>query len=395
MRSQFKMIIGLLLLGLLTFSFNIGSTLALAVQSKSVFSPPHGPLSPFPTTIKETDTPYVTATPTLISGVLSCNTVAPGVTCTNYGTYLDYNINIVVTGINGTANDISIGTYIQTTNPGYVGMSSNFTHCETSAFTGNTISSAVAIEPWGGTPTTYPYFFSGAGVNVCTTNHVVNDWRYVQAFSGNWNWLSVKGNVDWPITGYSVVGHIYLYSNQNFMTVTPTRTPTKTLTPTVTKTPTVTRTPTITPTSIAQCHGSTCNGYYASSKGCDIDAQSYLARNLYNTVGTKIGEVHFRYSDTCLAQWAQIISVTNNSFYAEDSIRWGNMDYTSDMWPATGQIFYVNGTLYTLMYGVDGPVLPPALVCGSASVSTPVSYPPLTPPINLNSPYGLNNCMAR
>jgi hypothetical protein len=96
MRGQFKqlkMVIGLLLVGLLTLSFNVGNTLALAAQTKSTLIAPYVPLSPFPTTIRETDTPYVTATPTPISGVLSCDTVASGVTCTNYGTYLDYNIN--------------------------------------------------------------------------------------------------------------------------------------------------------------------------------------------------------------------------------------------------------------------------------------------------------------
>lgn len=294
-----------------------------------------------------------------------------------------------------TAFDTFIGTYKQTTNPGYMGMSSNFTHCETSSYINNTVSSAVGISPWGGAGVLYPAFISGAGTNVCVTNQVANDWRYVQAYSGNTNWLKVKGNVDWPITGYSIVGHIYLYSNQNFMTVTPTSTPTKTLTPTVTKTPTATRTPTITPTSVALCHGSTCNGYFAPSKKCDVDAKNRDFRYLYNAENIQIGYVYFRYSDACFAQWAQIISATNNSFYAEDSIRWGNIDYTSDMWPAAGQIFYVNGTLYTHMYGVDGPALPPALVCGSASVSTPISYPPLTPPVNLNSSYGLNNCMAR
>lgn len=329
--------------------------------------------------------------------MLSCDTVASGVTCTNYGTYLDYNINIVVSGLTGgaTAYDIFIGTYKQTTNPGYMGMSSNFTHCETSSYINNTVSSAVGISPWGGAGVLYPAFISGAGTNVCVTNQVANDWRYVQAYSGNTNWLSVKGNVDWPITGYSIVGHIYLYSNQNFMTVTPTSIPTKTLTPTVTKTSTVTRTPTITPTSVAQCYGSTCNGYYASSKGCQADAKIYDAVPLYDDGNIQIGIVRFKYSDACFAQWTQIISITNSSFYGEDSIRWGDIDYTSGFWPTSGQLLGFGKTLYTLMYGVDGPVLPPALVCGSASVSTPVSYPPLTPPINLDSSYGLNNCMAR
>ncbi|MBM3180464.1 MAG: hypothetical protein FJZ86_08920, partial [Chloroflexi bacterium] len=54
-------------------------------------------------TLENTPTPTTTftptVTPTFIGGVLTCNTVAAGVTCTNYGTYLDYNINIIVTGL--------------------------------------------------------------------------------------------------------------------------------------------------------------------------------------------------------------------------------------------------------------------------------------------------------
>ncbi|MBM4056592.1 MAG: matrixin family metalloprotease [Planctomycetes bacterium] len=65
--------------------------------------------------------------------------------------------------------------------------------------------------------------------------------------------------MDWPITGYSVIGHIYLYSNQNFITVTPTSTATSTptltplpiFTPTLTPTSTATSTPTFTPVNTA------------------------------------------------------------------------------------------------------------------------------------------------
>lgn len=133
----------------------------------------------------------------------------------------------------------------------------------------------------------------------------------------------------------------------------------------------------------------------ASDKGCEADAETYSARNLYDTDNVKIGEVHFRNSDACFSQWAQVVSVTASSFYAEDSIRWGYVDYTSDWWPEDGQLSGINDTLYTLMYGVDGGAYPPALVCGSALVTGTVYPPPLTPPIPLNSPYGLNNCVAR
>jgi hypothetical protein len=72
--------------------------------------------------------------PALDTGVLTCNSVAAGVTCTNHGSYLDYNINIVVTGLTGgaTAYDIFIGSYIRSTNGGYMGMMSDFVHSETS-----------------------------------------------------------------------------------------------------------------------------------------------------------------------------------------------------------------------------------------------------------------------
>ena len=85
-------------------------------------------------------------------------------------------------------------------------------------------------------------------MNACVANLVPTDWRYIPGTKGYANTISVRGNVDWPITGYSIVGHIYLYSNQNFMTVTPTMTPTATFTPS----PTATFTPTITPTPTVQ-----------------------------------------------------------------------------------------------------------------------------------------------
>lgn len=199
-----------------------------------------------------------TLTPTLISGVLSCDAVALGVTCTNYGTYLDYNINIVVTGLTGgaTASSIYIGTYKRTTNGGYLGMSSDFGQCETSWFLENSVYSAVTILPFDASGVNYPGFVSDVGTAVCVHNYIQNDWRYIGGTGGWPNAVYVSGDVNWPITGYSVIGHIYLYSNQNFMTVTPTptitftpsKTPTPSRTPTATRTPTRTKKPTRTPT---------------------------------------------------------------------------------------------------------------------------------------------------
>ncbi|WKZ36956.1 MAG: hypothetical protein QY332_03335 [Anaerolineales bacterium] len=184
-----------------------------------------------------------TRTPTLISGVLTCNTVATGVTCTNYGTYLKYDININVTGLTGgaTASNIFIGTYKRSTNGGWMGMMSNFIHAETSIHQSNKVFSMVRISPFDAAAVDYASFTSGAGTNVYVINSV-NHWRYI-AGTGNYpNTLSVRGNVDYPITGYSVIGSIYLYSNQAFVTVTPTSSPTLTPTNTVTSTPSPTPT---------------------------------------------------------------------------------------------------------------------------------------------------------
>ncbi|WKZ36921.1 MAG: hypothetical protein QY332_03155 [Anaerolineales bacterium] len=182
-----------------------------------------------------TSTATPTRTPTLISGVLTCNTVATGVTCTNYGTYLKYDININVTGLPGgaTASNIFIGKYKRSTNGGWMGMMSNFIHAETSIHQSNKVFSMVRISPFDAAAVDYASFTSGAGTNVYVINSV-NHWRYI-AGTGNYpNTLSVRGNADYAITGYSVVGSIYLYSNQAFVTVTPTatRTPTRTATST-------------------------------------------------------------------------------------------------------------------------------------------------------------------
>ncbi len=76
----------------------------------------------------------------------------------------------------------------------------------------------------------YASFTSGAGYDVSVHNQT-DEWKDVPGSNpAAPNYLTVRGNVDWPITGYSIVGHIYIYSNQNFMTVTPTSTPSPTAT---------------------------------------------------------------------------------------------------------------------------------------------------------------------
>lgn len=170
----------------------------------------------------------IPATPTLITGVLTCNTVVVGVTCANHGSYLDYNININVTGLTGgaTAYNIPIGTYKRSTSGGYMGMMSDFVHSETSYYSPNSVFSMVRIQPFDAARVDYASFTSGAGTYVQVTNSV-NDWRFIGGTGNYPNTLSIRGDVNWPITGYSIVGHIYLYSNQNFVIVsTPTVTPT-------------------------------------------------------------------------------------------------------------------------------------------------------------------------
>ncbi len=131
------------------------------------------------------------------------------------------------------------------------------------------------------------------------------------------------------------------------------------------------------------CHGSSCNGLNPNTMGCDSDAQTYpVFRSLYVN-DTKIGEVQNRYSNACLAQWERTRNLSGNSMYAEGSIRWGGIDYSSDMNPING---YVPGdeSVYTAMYATDDG-FGPSLNCGD--MATSVVYPP-PQPINLLSPYG-------
>ena len=244
-----------MLAGFLLVAFNTNDVLSAVKFAPKPTKTPTPTITFTPTqtpTSTITSTPTLTFTPTLITGVLTCNTVAAGVTCINYGSYLDYNINIVVTGLTGgaTASGITIGSYKRSTNGGTMGMMSDFVHSETSVYAQNTVLSLVSIQPFDAAAVNYAAFTSGAGTNVSVTNKT-SDWRYIGGTGGWPNYLSVKGNVDWPITGYSIVGHIYLYSNQSFITGTPTFTPTNTptLTPTNTATSTATNTPTPAPNS--------------------------------------------------------------------------------------------------------------------------------------------------
>ncbi len=382
--ARFIALAGLLLLG---FAFrplppNLTTDPAL-LPSPTATRRPHDTPAP-PPTLLFTATP--SATLTLISGALSCDTTAPGVTCANYGTYLDYNINIVVEGLTGgaTAYDNFIGTFKRADGGGYLGMQSDFWHGETSGYGSNTVLSKVRIQQNGYAYVDYASFTSGAGYDVSVHNQT-DEWKDVPGSNPTaQNFLTVRGNVDWPITGYSVVGHIYLYSNQNFMTVTPTMTPSPTPTATATKTPTVT------PTSAAQCYGDSCNGLNPQTMGCNVDAPPPSGgRIIYDDSDNPIGVVENRYSPSCLAQWERTRNTTGAQSWAEGSIRWGGIDYSLGIWSAEG-VATLEESLYTPMYAVSAG-FGPALNCGNLSTS-PVYPPPQ--PINLNSDYGLNNCFA-
>ncbi len=100
--------------------------------------------------------------PMRADGGLTCNGTPAGVTCTDYGAYLDYSINIHVTGLTGgaTAFDIFIGSYSRSTDGGEMGMMSDFVHSEMSWYPQNNVNSAVSIRTrnaGGGTVgATYP-----------------------------------------------------------------------------------------------------------------------------------------------------------------------------------------------------------------------------------------------
>lgn len=140
------------------------------------------------------------------------------------------------------------------------------------------------------------------------------------------------------------------------------------------------------------CHGSSCNGLNPETMGCGADAQTHPSvKFLYDTNNVMIGVVENRYSlNKCLAQWERTRNLSGGPMYAEGSIRWGGIDYGTNMQSINGYLF--NGeNVYTPMYGSDSG-LGPALNCGSLSTSGPIASPPQ--PINLSSPYGQNNCIA-
>lgn len=145
--------------------------------------------------------------------------------------------------------------------------------------------------------------------------------------------------------------------------------------------------------SFLPCYGDTCNGLNPNTMGCDGDAQTHLNyKLLYDANNDLIGIVENRYSNICLTQWERTRNTSGNPFYAEGSIRWGGENYSPGIHSISGYTSGIDGwSVYTAMYGNDSG-FGPSLNCGNLS-TTPATPPPQ--PINLNSPYGLNNCAAR
>lgn len=140
----------------------------------------------------------------------------------------------------------------------------------------------------------------------------------------------------------------------------------------------------------ASCQGSSCYGYDPNTMGCGSDA----ATHSYKII--TYGRVDLRYSDTCFAEWERTYNSSGSNKYGEGSIRWGDIDYSSGWFTVYSPGSFSSGlSVYTLMYAISYsyyPIYPASLNCGSLSTSGPI-YPPAQP-INLQSPYGQNNCRA-
>lgn len=131
--------------------------------------------------------------------------------------------------------------------------------------------------------------------------------------------------------------------------------------------------------------------------GCGGDAQ-YGApiKILYASGNVVVGEVHNRYSLSCLAQWERTLNLSGVSRYAEGNIRWGGANYNSGWQTVHSPEPISSGQqVYTPMYGTDAGI-GPSLNCGDLSVTGPI-HPPYPPPGYplAGSPYYQNNCQAR
>ncbi len=140
----------------------------------------------------------------------------------------------------------------------------------------------------------------------------------------------------------------------------------------------------------ASCQGSSCYGYDPNTMGCGSDA----ATHRYKTI--TYGRMDLRYSDICFAEWERTYNSSGSNKYGEGSIRWGDIDYSSGWFTVSSPGSFSSGSsVYTAMYAISYsyyPTYPASLSCGSLSTGGPI-FPPAQP-INLQSPYGQNNCRA-
>jgi len=165
-------IISLLFTMLLLFSFNTRNVSAGILLA---------PKTPTPTGTP-TQTPTLGPTPTLITGDLDCLSVYAGVTCTNYGTYLDFYINIT-----NATDYTAVGEFTRNTPAAYLGVTTNFIHTVTSTNNRNSICSEVYVYPYDSSfmdPTTYDAYIPDPCIRSSkgTTINFTNNYSY-------WNWF--------------------------------------------------------------------------------------------------------------------------------------------------------------------------------------------------------------
>lgn len=136
--------------------------------------------------------------------------------------------------------------------------------------------------------------------------------------------------------------------------------------------------------------GSNCHGKNPNTMGCGADAQYGAPIKILYRSGSKIGEVHNRYSVACIAQWERTLNLSLNQ-YAEGSIRWGGTNYTPGILSVSSPgIIGYGVTVYTSMYAVNGGI-GPSLNCGGLSLTGPIYAPPQP----ASGTYKTNNCQAR
>ncbi len=186
---------------------------------------PNGTGTPAPYCSRAGTPTPIAPTVTPVRGVLSCYGTPPaGVTCTNMGNYLVFDIQKVVTGLTGgaTMSNFTVGQYKRNGGSSQMGVVANYVHTETSGYALNTVYTGVSVCPFDAGCVNYAGFASSSGAGtVSVTNSMSPDFRSIGGSTGWQNTVSIRGDVNWPITGWSVTGKIYLYADPAFMLPTP------------------------------------------------------------------------------------------------------------------------------------------------------------------------------